>query len=637
MLKRWVGGDIGANDAFSKILSIGYEFETSDLTKLSRMEGDNVFVNSNTNLVEIKSKISLGEAAPIDEHSYEFMDPMMFYSEYVNELDDARTEIGRNSVILYVTNDNGDSLFKDALQLRCERIEDNVDRNEMYWYLPGKKHDPNNNNDLEDSELTVLDMDMDINEKSASAGASAGKPKTAINKHRSGDEWSIQFTEDMYNTECSNMSSVEFIVTFFRPKRGKNIIMETFLEASRRIMSHLSTLKRLNGVLAIRNDRGELSAMGKSKRAMYYKPGTNLYYLQSHPDTAKGYNLTNVKVIPQLTFRAYVYDIIPIMETILSAFTTEHKHTRVRQQILYEMRDLAAVRAWVDALMAGYNGGGAPPQYPRFPANSLIGKTVHGYLFMILYKVHLYEADYRRWLERAKENQVDEKTIAGHYFKNYLTFASRHLNSVLYIKLKDTISEWLHTKKPNAEVTAVEVILQILNQPKAAPSKRIYHQNKDALQTVIRDPMHPNYGDPAVSLISYFLYFDRIAVKDEHRELAPPEQDWLVTNRADIFTSTYAIGDNHEVMLENRLFFHELIYFARQVCNIKIKNEVSLKQLNQMYKYLVDMGPPSTDKQTPNKQTTKRYLTKPIGMYEFNPKTKRMVKKCTLSKPCNPK
>lgn len=678
MLKRRVGGDIGANDAFSKILSIGYEFETSDLTKLSRMEGDDVFVNSNTNPTIINSKLnSEGEAAQIDEHSYEFMDPMVFYSEYVNELDDARTEIGRNSVVLYVTNDAGESMFKEALERRCDRLEEDVDKNEMYWFLPGKAHDPNHDpyedeededneddfDDLEDSELNVLDVN---NVQSAGQGTKKGNKGTNANKGltgtkkgtkgtkkgtkkakakvnakvnakvkvKLGDEWSIQFTEDLYNTPCNNMSSVEFIVTFYRPKRGKNIIMETFLEASRRIMSHLSTLKRLNGVFAIRNDNGELSVMGKSKRAMYYKPGTNLYYLQSHPDTVKGYNLTNVKVIPQLTFRAYVYDILPIMETMLTAFTGEHKHTRVRQQIVYEMRDLVAVRGWVDALMAGYNGG-APVQYPRFPANSLIGRTVHGYLFMILYKVHFYEAEYRRWMARARENNVDEKTILGHYFKDYLSFAARHMNSVLYIKLKDTISEWLHTKKPNVNVnvTAVDVIIQILHQPQAAQSKRIYPQNRDALQTVIRDPTHPNYGDPAVSLISYFLYFDRIAVKDEHLELAPPEQDWLFANNVDMFTTTYAVGENHEVMLENRLFFHELIYFARHVCNINIKNEVSFKQLNQLYKFMVDDGstkPPS------HPQTTKRYLTKPIGMYEFNPKTKRMVKKCTLSKPCKP-
>ena len=688
MQKRRIGGDIGTNDAFSKILSIGYEFETSDLTKLSRMEGDNVFVNSNINPALINSRMnSAGEAAPIDEHSYEFMDPMAFYSEYVNELDDARTEIGRNSVVLYVTNDIGDSLFKDTLQKRCERIQDKVDKNEMYWFLPGEKHDPNNDDsdsDLEDSELDVFDInteeqeggvgkgttdkgkgttdkgkgttdkgkgttdkDKGTTDKGKGKGTTTMMKKSNLNKYKVGDEWSIQFTEDMYNTKCNNMSSVEFIITFFRPKRGKNIIMETFLEASRRIMSHLGTLKRLNGVLAIRNDRDELSALGKSKRAMYYKPGTNLYYLQSHPDTAKGYNLTNVGVIPQMTFRAYVYDIIPIMETILTAFAVEHKQTRVRRQIQYDMEDFMAVRGWVDALMAGYNGTASATastitataaaaaaettsvSYPRFPANSLIGKTVHGYLFMILYKVHLYEAEYRRWIERAKANGESEEKILAHYFKDHLTFASRHMNSVLYIKLKETISEWLHTKKPNVQVTAVDVILQILNQPKAAPNK-IYPRNKGALKTVIRDPTHPNYGDPAVSLISYFLYFDQIAAKDEHLELAPPERDWLLTNRADIFTSTYAVGDNHEVMLENRLFYHELVYFARHVCNIKIKNEVSLRQLNQMYKYMVDMGPSS-------KQTTKRYLTKPIGMYEFNPKTKRMIKKCTLSKPCNPK
>ena len=44
------GGSLKQNKIFSKILSIGYEFETDDITKLSLHSNDHTLVNSDLTL-----------------------------------------------------------------------------------------------------------------------------------------------------------------------------------------------------------------------------------------------------------------------------------------------------------------------------------------------------------------------------------------------------------------------------------------------------------------------------------------------------------------------------------------------------------------------------------------------------------
>lgn len=595
------GGDIGPQPVFAKILSIGYEFETSDLTKLSKT--DDILVNSAIKPLNIRHKIEMDEAVAIDEHSYELMDPSVFYTEYVNELDDARTEIGRNSVVLSITNDINDNLFAGILRKKCKPIEDSVEKNDMYWFRPGATPQF-------ESSLVEQKQSQDGGRKKAS-------------------DLSIQFTSDLVNNGCTIMSSVEFIVTFFRPKKSPNVLIETFLEASRRIIAHLATLRKVKGALSIRNEDGQFIDIGKSPRALYHKPGTNLYYLQTHPDKLKSFPLSKVGMIPQMTFRAYAGDMIPIMEAILTESSMTHKMSKVRRQIGYDYDTFITVRDCVYALIAGYN---KIPGVMQLPMHTVVCKTVCGYLFLILYKVHLYESKYRRWIEKARAKQVDENVITDHYLKNYLAFASRHLNCVLFHKLKEVISEWIRSKNATNK-NATDVVITIINQPTIA-QMYIYKGNKRGLQTINRDPAHPDYGDPAKSLVSYFLYFDTPGTNDVDFE--PDESDWLFTHSIDIFTNKFDIGDNNEVMVENRLFFEELVYFAKNSCDVNIRDEVTIRQLDQMYKKLVAGITHTHNKHTSaTKRVDKRLVTKPIGQYEYNPKTRRMVKKCTPGTPKN--
>lgn len=66
------------HNVFQHILSIGYEFETHDLSKVSLV--DDRFIVSDTTNPGLKAKLLSGEATPLDNHSFTLPHP-----EYVND------------------------------------------------------------------------------------------------------------------------------------------------------------------------------------------------------------------------------------------------------------------------------------------------------------------------------------------------------------------------------------------------------------------------------------------------------------------------------------------------------------------------------------------------------------------------
>jgi len=98
------------------------------------------------------------------------------------------------------------------------------------------------------------------------------------------------------------------------------------------------------------------------------------------------------------------------------------------------------------------------------------------YLGLILFKVVVYV---NRFSLRSEDS--------GYYFKDDLSFAVRHSNVVLYKRLK--------------ELMDVSNIFKL-------PLDSLYERSKAAVTKVIH-PTHPNFGNPKVSLRSYFDYLDR--------------------------------------------------------------------------------------------------------------------------------
>ena len=110
---RTYGGDIHTKSAFEKILSIGYELETTDLAKLT-LSPDDVFLNTDTARKDI-AKINdtdLPEDDPdYQEYAYR-QDELILEDSYVNGAID-------KNIVFYITNDVASSPFVKELDKLC--------------------------------------------------------------------------------------------------------------------------------------------------------------------------------------------------------------------------------------------------------------------------------------------------------------------------------------------------------------------------------------------------------------------------------------------------------------------------------------------------------------------------------------
>jgi len=66
---------------FKHIISIGYEFETHDIAKISMSQDD--MVNSNLSMQGLKYRIASKDAVKLDNHSYSVYD----HNEYIDDPD----------------------------------------------------------------------------------------------------------------------------------------------------------------------------------------------------------------------------------------------------------------------------------------------------------------------------------------------------------------------------------------------------------------------------------------------------------------------------------------------------------------------------------------------------------------------
>ena len=618
------GGFLGRNKVFANILSVGFEFETHDLAKLSEVDG--TLVNSDMTAVSLRNKVNAYEAIRADKHSYDVFDDQLFYTEYMEEPDDASTPAGEKAVMLQVTNDIARTKFTQKLFRECSKDveEEDIEKNDLYSFrvtprTRGRKG-------------------------RRGRGKKGGEKEEGEKGEGEGPTYPVAFTDALQSTTCSLWTGLELIVTFYTPRTSENIILETFLDACRRIFVHLGDLRPMPGALFLRDRK-----VGSAKRILYHKPNTNLYYMQT-PDADKQMGLGEVQFTPQMTFRAHAYNLVPIMLEILRAPTfgptEKESRVRVKAQIQMEYDTLSTVDNCVARLIAEYNRR-TPVAQQRINLSTRYGKSVACYLVLIMYKIHVYDSEYRR--DVAKENRDREDRIengededdgsSANYLKNYLSFASRHRNYDLYVRLVDLIQSG---SGDISKDRAAAIVADIIDQP-AVTHMFLFKRNKRALVTRL-NASHPEFGNPSASLLSYFDFMERARSpstfaalparlrrrkggagtlvdyeeggegEEEGEEDEEEEEDWFFS--IDQYTNTFPIGDNDELMVENRMFAFEMSYFAKTVTDIPtLVSEMSVRQLRRMYdRLVVDRNPA-------------KYSTDNIGKKEYNPKTHRYINK----------
>ena len=582
------GGDLDSNNVYKYILSIGYEFETHDLAKLSlttdnvleKNEKQGILVNSNNALRNMKEKVDIMEATKLDDHYYEIMDEDLFFHEYFDEPDTSsgkNKEDGKYNVIMHVTNDRGVTPFDDMLFETCSSLGDDVDKNDIYMF-----------------------------------------------RTRDAKTYDINFTTEMKNARCSAFSGTEYVVTYYHPHKSNNVILETFLNACKHIFVHLDTLQRIPGQLCLK-DGTKLGTV--EERLLFHKPNTNMYYMQTHDDenNRDKYSINMVGLVPQMTFRTNIVHLIDVIkEMVLNTDYTIDK--RNKMEVMKEHQCIVQVELCIKDLLTTYNSEVKDRGGRAIPLEGRLGKSLMGYFFMIFYKIYMYVDLFLNTDTTKDEN----------YFKDYLGFASRHPNIDLYERIKEYLI--IHCKsliknKTAAEQDqyAAELIRRIVHRPEII-QKYMFVKKKiqKALTKVIENPLDPNYGNPSISFLSYFLFFEKPGKKrsakgtveggkksveeeeeEEEEEGEYKEREWFIANEVDIFTTTFALPKDGTILLENRIFFKEISVFAKTKCGISLSGYPTVAKLKKIYSCLID-----------SKHTKNLYAK------EMNPATQRMVNKC---------
>jgi hypothetical protein len=181
-------------------------------------------------------------------------------------------------------------------------------------------------------------------------------------KTNKGKLYDIKFSEEIAgNKYCESFSGVEYVVTYYNPKReNQNIIVDTFVDACSRVIDHLGNLQKIKGTLfLLDDDRKMYTPIGviENERCLYHKPNTNLYYMDTYDyhETLKLQSLKRSEFVPQMTFRCMANHAINIMIEICK---NNPKFTRNREMIDLmegEYEIIITIEQIVDNLFVTYN------------------------------------------------------------------------------------------------------------------------------------------------------------------------------------------------------------------------------------------------------------------------------------------
>jgi hypothetical protein len=635
------GGSLFASAAFRKILSIGFEFESHDLAKMSLSRDRKALINSDLALRNVDEKMAEDDIrvfgnnyltihVPKTTHGKsekrEPKTPEQIPEEILKEEDKEQDDLEREYTEEFSEEEANEEEIDEELAAFLEYIdeqekEDKFKEKEkdsyLEYFFESREKDTQHDRENTKFQLTNDNGEIYFNtllDKKCKALVEKGIQKNDMYlfKTRKGRAYRIHFTDNS-SEHCNSFSGIEVVVTYYKPKierqyvvksENPNIILDTFVDAISRIVDHFANLKKIRGTFLVADDRIHYSPLGNydNTRELYYKPGTNLFYMATYDeaDLKKTKNLAAMVFAPQMTFRCNAYDTLEIMKEILKSDPSFKLGKNLIRQHKDEEQIFDSVEKLVDRLIQKHN-----IQHPEHPIHESGNnfKIIKTYMFLIYYKIYSYIQGHNAILKEQFE-EGEDKT----YLKDYLSFASRHSNSVLYERVKELASR-IYRIEETQEIKDLffdESICDALFEASEMNEK----DYDDDGNFKYGDPTHthlvkddPHYGDPMYSVSSYFDYFET-ADEDE-------ESDWFIVAKIDIFSTTFDLTDD-KILLENRYFANEFILFAKNVLSPKYKgNSISLNDMAKMV----------------NKYYEPSKIQKMINI-EYNPIKKKIVKRC---------
>jgi len=546
---RKQGGDVIGRSSFKHIVSIGYELETSSLSKLTLIDdGETQYLlNTDTARKDIEVFMSKEEVQFEDEEEEE---NYTLRQEELLRVDarNARRQVDPNISFL-LTNDIASTRFTRRLNDLCDN---SVEKDELYSFHPVSTE----TKAISDSQTQV---------------------------------WPIHFIHWAKEKDCSTFTDVEWVVTYYKPRQNnRDIIMDTFLNASQNLLDHLSDLEEIPGKLVVAlYDEEDVVDHPKTRR-LFHKPDTNLYYLQTHY-SKKGQaedrlTMDDVCTTIQMTFGAPAAHIFPVMREMI-------EDTVGAIDSVKEMSDnygivLNRLNECVDKLFESYNASARPEyRFVKQQKTRTLVAEIKNYVILILYKLYVY---YNTYLQKTNKTETT-------YFKNSLYLNCRHTNQVLYVALKGSVAAYIDVHAPTIprnkrEAVVIDTIRKLVIQAPILNEflvNDIKYVRKNAFSiTNTLEKTAAGYGDPQKSLFSYFQFFEDPVTTDDNVALDDTiiYRDWLQYKGVDRYSSKMDIKDNI-VLIEFRAFHLFLATYMYSVADAAMRKSMKEGICNQMTGY----------------------------------------------------
>lgn len=556
------GGDIHNRKVFQDILSIGYELETSSLSKFTLIsettdQGYPILMNTDTARKDLETLQKVSTNNPDEEDEEDEDNLFALRQEEVFEFDayDRHNKVDQN-VSFLVTNDIVDSPFIKFLNKSCREVEE--EKEEEIRYSEKYQGYEKTNKDTAKEYLALEKADF---------------KNTLYSFHiDTGKKYDMRFVFHDKEVPCGLFSDVEWIFTYYKPKQSANIILDTFANAIRNLLSHFENMEEIRGKLilntcpfikggqsllkskepSVTRNKCEIMVDKPTHRTLFHKPDTNLYYLQSHRyenATKTALEWKDVCITPQMTFSAHISNIIPIMKNMvydsIRSIPTNTEILENRFEILNKIEYI------VNSLIATYNSSASNFSGYVFlnntPKRKEEYKTIKSYLFLIFYKLFLFYSSYHG------------TTTEIQYFKNALFFNSRHSNYILYDALKKSIRRYFGDSLGKEDSTVVAIIQKLCVQSEIL-EKHMVSDITTLRKNVFRpsnhfDKKNASYGNPAKSLISYFHFFEDPIDNDTNVDIEDNiiYHDYLEYKRIDAYSAKMDLK-NDIVLIEFRVF-----------------------------------------------------------------------------------
>jgi len=577
-IEKQFGGVIIESDVLKKIISIGFEFETHDIAKLS-LEGDSYLINSGNNNEDL------------DEEKQK-NDNYFQYEAALDLSDDSDISSLKTSI------ESDPTLFTPPTVKSGE-----IDAEYQEYMLEPKPTDGDKIKSAITNDIASSKFAMMLNRKCR--GREEHKNALYIFRTENGQLYRMKFDDEIRKTSCGTFSGLEVVITYYAPEKSKNVIVKTFADACERIVNHLSGMSEIKGELYLANkNKSGYTAVGKMDyRKLYHKEGTNVFYLETYDSlyNPKRMPLKNINFKPQMTFCTNVEDIYDVIAQLC-----DPSKSRGAMKEKKELADMAETYATlmhkIRNMVQAYNDINTQKGWKcEIDMSTSFGKIMLNYLFLIYIKLDAYLE-----FEKQTESELAKLNAKKKYLKNYLYMYVRHTNGELYERMK------FHMKKQFKRKTNKEIVelLSVLMYNVNYLSTAMYPNRAEIFNTKL-NRSDPNFGDAQISLKSYFDYLEKPIDKDL--------DDWLLASGLDGSSTMYPLaGDN--IIVETRFFSDLARHYLVNELKLRLQknNSITLKNMMDIVAHVKDKNAKELEANLSNKV--------------LNPNTGRLVNKCAEGK-----